>query len=66
VGISRSAIIRWPHFRPPDQALRHYCYEVDEKLKGLRKKPLHDWACHAADAFTTAAVVIREPRQERM
>ena len=36
---------------------------MDEKLKGLRKKPLHDWASHAADAFTTAAVVIREPEK---
>jgi hypothetical protein len=24
------------------KALRHYRYEVDEKLGGLRKEPLHD------------------------
>ena len=35
----------------------------DEKLKGLCKKPLHDWASHAADTFRTAAVVIREPEK---
>jgi hypothetical protein len=37
------------------QALRHYRYEVDEKLGGLRKEPLHDQYSHAADAFRTAA-----------
>ena len=31
---------------------------MDEKLKGLR-----NWASHAADAFRTAAVVIREPEK---
>ena len=47
------------------QALRHYRYEVDEKLGGLRKEPLHDWASHAADAFRTAAVMIREPEKKK-
>ena len=46
------------------QALRHYRYEVDEKLGSLRKEPLHDWASHAADAFRTAAVMIREPEKK--
>jgi hypothetical protein len=36
---------------------------VDEKRKGLRKERLHDWASHAADAFRTAAVMIREPEK---
>jgi phage terminase large subunit len=36
---------------------------VDEKLKVLRKEPLHDWASHAADAFRTAAVMICEPEK---
>jgi phage terminase large subunit len=26
------------------QALRHYRYEVDDKLGGRRKEPPHDWA----------------------
>jgi phage terminase large subunit len=47
------------------QALRHYRYEVDEKLGSLRKEPLHDWASHAADAFRTAAVMIREPEKKK-
>ena len=47
------------------QALRHYRYEVDEKLGSLRKEPLHDWASHAADAFRTAAVMIREPERKK-
>jgi phage terminase large subunit len=47
------------------QALRHYRYEVDEKLGGLRKEPLHDQYSHAADAFRTAAVMIREPERKK-
>jgi phage terminase large subunit len=47
------------------QALRHYRYEFDEKLKGLRKEPVHDQYSHAADAFRTAAVMIREPERKK-
>jgi phage terminase large subunit len=47
------------------QALRHYRYEVDEELGGLRKEPLHDQYSHAADAFRTAAVMIRGPERKR-
>src|SRR5690242_7999815 len=32
---------------------------------GLRKEPSHDWASHAADAFRTAAVMIREPERKK-
>jgi hypothetical protein len=52
------------------QALRHYRYEADEAhlepsgKPRLRKEPLHDWASHAADAFRTAAVMIREPERK--
>jgi hypothetical protein len=46
------------------QALRHYPYEVDE-LGGLRLEPLHDQHSHAADAFRTAAVMIREPERKK-
>ena len=45
------------------QALRHYRYAFDEKLKG-RKEPLHDQYSYAADAFRTAAVMIREPERK--
>src|SRR5262249_37239685 len=45
------------------QALRQY--QVDEKLGSLRKEPLHDWASHWADAFRTAAVMIRGPEEMR-
>jgi phage terminase large subunit len=53
------------------QALRHYRYELDEAhvdptgKPGLQKQPLHDWASHAADAFRTAAVMIREPEKKK-
>jgi len=46
------------------QAMRHYRYEFDEKLKGLRKEPVHDQYSHAADAFRTA-VMIREPEKKK-
>jgi phage terminase large subunit len=45
------------------QALRHYRYEVNEKLGGLSKEPPHDQHSHAA--FRSAAVMIREPEPKR-
>jgi phage terminase large subunit len=47
------------------QALRHYRYEIDEKLGTFKKQPLHDWASHGSDAFRGFAVGIREPEQKR-
>lgn len=47
------------------QALRHYRYEMDEKLGTLKKDPLHDWASHPADAFRYFAVSIREPERQK-
>jgi len=47
------------------QALRHYRYEFYEKLKGLRKEPVHDQYSNAADAFRTAAMMIREPERKK-
>ena len=54
------------------QALRHYRYEVEEAKSdpagghiALSKVPRHDWASHGADAFRTAAVMIREPEKKR-
>jgi phage terminase large subunit len=54
------------------QALRHYRYEVDEAKSdpsgnhiSLSKVPRHEWVSHAADAFRTAAVMIREPERKK-
>lgn len=41
------------------QALRHYRYEVDEDTGTFKKKPLHDWASHGADAFRYLAVSLK-------
>jgi phage terminase large subunit len=37
-------------------ALENYRSEYDEDKKKLSNRPVHDWACHAADAFRTFAV----------
>lgn len=37
-------------------ALENYRAEYDEEKKKLSNRPLHDWACHGADAFRTFAV----------
>jgi phage terminase large subunit len=47
------------------QCLRHYRYEVDADGGMLKRKPLHNWASHGADAFRYFAVAIEEPRRER-
>ena len=54
------------------QALRHYRYEVEGAKSdpagghiSLSKVPRHDWASHGADAFRTAAVMIREPERKK-
>jgi hypothetical protein len=54
------------------QALRHYRYEIEEAKSdpagghiALSKVPRHDWASHGADAFRTAAVMIREPEKKK-
>lgn len=44
------------------QALRHYRYELHDKLGTFKKEPLHDWASHAADAFRYLALGLRDPR----
>lgn len=43
------------------QALRHYRYEINDKLGTANKDPLHDWASHPADAFTYFGVAVKEP-----
>lgn len=43
------------------QALRHYRYELNEKLGKLSQEPLHDWASHPADAFRYAGVTLKAP-----
>lgn len=37
-------------------ALDAYQKEWDDKIGGYRNRPLHNWACHAADAFRCLAV----------
>lgn len=43
------------------QALRHYRYEMNDKLGKLSQEPLHDWASHPADAFRYAGVTLKVP-----
>lgn len=46
------------------QALTHYTYKIDER--GQRSKlPNHDWASHAADAFTYYAVFLKEGTMDK-
>jgi phage terminase large subunit len=40
------------------KALRSYRTEYDASLGTFRAKPLHDWSCHAADAFRYLALSI--------
>ncbi len=40
------------------EALRLYRAEFDDKRQTLRRKPVHDWASHAADAFRYLAVTL--------
>lgn len=42
------------------QCLRHYRYELDEKMGTLKRVPLHDFASHGADAFRYLAVALKE------
>ncbi len=42
------------------QSLRHYRYEVDERLGTLKRVPLHDFASHDADAFRYLCVALKE------
>lgn len=47
------------------QGLRHYRYELDEKLGTFKREPLHDWASHPADAFRMMAVTLTEPKRKQ-
>ena len=38
------------------EALRQYRREYDDELKAFKKRPLHDWTSHAADAFRYLAM----------
>ena len=46
------------------EALRSYRREWDEKMATFRPRPLHDWSSHAADAARTAAMGMRERRND--
>lgn len=41
-------------------ALRHYRTEFDEKAKVFKRRPLHDWSSHCADAMRYAAQGYRD------
>lgn len=43
------------------QHLRHYQFEIDPETRQRSKEPLHDEHSHAADAFMTLAMSMREP-----
>lgn len=45
------------------QSLRHYRYEMDERLGTFKRVPLHDWASHDADGFRYLAVSLREKQK---
>lgn len=45
------------------QSLRHYRFDLDEKLDTLKREPLHDWASHDADAFRTLGVAIKQAQK---
>lgn len=46
------------------ETLRAYRRGWDERLGLFRARPLHDWASHGADAARTAAMGLREARDE--
>jgi phage terminase large subunit len=43
------------------QHLRHYQFEIDPETHQRSKEPLHDEHSHAADAYMTLAMSMREP-----
>ncbi|MCG8560468.1 MAG: hypothetical protein MI824_11760 [Hyphomicrobiales bacterium] len=47
------------------EALRQYRREWDDRLKDWKRKPLHDWTSHAADALRTFAAGFDEPELVR-
>ena len=46
-------------------ALRSYRREYNTKLQEFKDHPVHDWACHAADALRYFAVAYQEPRDNK-
>ena len=47
------------------QGLRHYRYEMDDRLGTFKRQPLHDWASHPADSFRYFAVSITESKRQQ-
>lgn len=43
------------------QSLRHYRYELDDRMGTLTRRPLHDIHSHSADAFRYLAVSLKSP-----
>ena len=59
----------WFDYDPCQQgieALRNYSKTYDEKRRVFLDQPVHDWASHAASAFATLAVGIREEEPNRV
>jgi phage terminase large subunit len=46
-------------------ALRRYCYDVDSDTNQFSKEPRHDENSHAADAFQTLALSLKEAKPKR-
>ncbi len=42
------------------ECLKQYRAEYDEKRRGFRPRPVHDWTSHAADSFRYLAVALQE------
>jgi len=47
------------------QHLRHYQFDIDPDTKQRSKEPLHDEHSHAADAFMTLAMSMRQPKTDK-
>ena len=47
-------------------ALKAYERKWDAKMKVFQQRPLHNWASHGADAFRTAAMGMKDNRDDRM
>ena len=46
------------------EALTQWRWGINENMGELKREPVHDWACHGADAFTYLAVGFQQPRQK--
>jgi phage terminase large subunit len=47
------------------EALQHYHYDYNQRIRELTGKPVHDWASHAADAFRGLATRYYRPKAKK-